>query len=96
MFKEFALIYLIAFGCILRGEEIILVSLEGMLMTGEECISTQPDPYIMVTLEVHFKGENGLTWQCLPLATITAIAQHSWKCPHCVVLPYPSNLYAGC
>ena len=65
--EEFACALLIAFGVALRGEEITMVSLKGMLDTWLEC-TTLVDPHIMVTLHGRFKGETGLRWHCLPLA----------------------------
>ena len=65
--EEFACALLIAFGVALRGEEITMVSLKGVLETWLEC-TTAEDPHIMVTLHGRFKGETGLRWHCLPLA----------------------------
>ena len=65
--EEFACVLLISYGVALRGEEIAMVSLKGMLDTWLEG-TTAHDPHIMVTLHGHFKGETGLRWHCLPLA----------------------------
>ena len=69
--EEFAAALLISFGTALRGEEVTLVSLRGMLETWEECIEASPHPYIMVTLHGRFMGETGLRWHCLPLSIHT-------------------------
>jgi hypothetical protein len=66
--EEFAVALLISFGATLRGEEITLVSLKGMLSTWLEYTNASPHPFVMVTLHGHFKGETGLQWHCLPLA----------------------------
>jgi hypothetical protein len=70
--EEFAAFLLIGFGTALRGEEIPLVSLKGMLDTWVESTSSQPTPHIMITLHGRFKGETGLRWHCLPLSVQTA------------------------
>jgi hypothetical protein len=72
MLEEFASFLLIGFGVALRGEEIPLVSLKGMLDTWVECTTAQPSPHMMVTLHGRFKGETGLCWHCLPLSVDTA------------------------
>jgi hypothetical protein len=69
--EEFAAALLISFGTALRGEEVTLVSLRGMLETWEECTESKPHPYIMITLHGRFKGETGLRWHCLPLSIHT-------------------------
>jgi hypothetical protein len=69
--EEFAAALLISFGTALRGEEVTLVSLRGMLETWEECTEAHPDPFVMITLHGRFKGETGLRWHCLPLAIHT-------------------------
>jgi hypothetical protein len=66
--EEFAGALLISFGAALRGEEISLVSLKGMLSTWLECTTALPHPHIMITLHGRFKGETGLRWHCLPLS----------------------------
>jgi hypothetical protein len=66
--EEFASALLISFGAALRGEEIALVSLKGMLSTWLESTSAIPHPYVMVTFHGRFKGETGLRWHCLPLS----------------------------
>ena len=63
---------LIGFGDGLQGEEIPLVSLGGMLHFWDET-SSDPDPFIMVTLYGRFKGETGCKWHCLP------ICDHNWS-----------------
>jgi hypothetical protein len=61
--EEFAAFLLIGFRVALRGEEIPLVSLRGMLETWMEATTAQPIPHIMITLHGRFKGETGLRWQ---------------------------------
>jgi hypothetical protein len=61
---------LIGFGAGLRGEEVPLTSLKGLLSFWDET-RADPDPYIMVTLYGRFKGETGYRWHCLPIADRT-------------------------
>jgi hypothetical protein len=61
---------LIGFGAGLRGEEVPLTSLKGMLSFWDETRADR-DPYIMVTLYGRFKGETGYRWHCLPIADRT-------------------------
>ena len=49
-------------GC-LRGEEVPLVSLKGLLEFWEETTKAE-DPFIMLTLHGRFKGEGELRWHC--------------------------------
>ena len=49
---------LIIFGAGLRGEEIPLVSLRGILHFWDKT-RLDPDPFIMITLFGRFKGETG-------------------------------------
>ena len=51
----------------LRGEEVFLVYLKGMLKFWEEKINKKDLSYIMVTLKERFKGENGEKWHMFPL-----------------------------
>ena len=65
-----------AFMCIgfcasLRGEEVPLVSILGMLEYWEASLSHEI-PHIMVTLRGRFKGEHNLKWHLVPIAVITA------------------------
>ena len=54
----------------LRGEEVPLLSLKGVLEFWEETTAADP-PYIMLTLHGSFKGETGLRWHCIPIAVNT-------------------------
>ena len=65
--EELMAFMLMEFGAVLRGEEVHLVSLAGMLSFWEEC-TTSATPHIMVTLKGRFKGETGHRWQCVPIA----------------------------
>eukprot|EP00956_Cyclotella_meneghiniana_P045397 scaffold366559_cov146-Cyclotella_meneghiniana.AAC.1 len=56
-------------GC-LRGEEVPLLSLKGVLEFWEESIKAT-DPFIMLTLHGRFKGEGELRWHCIPIPTTT-------------------------
>ena len=59
---------MIGFGVGLRGEEVPLVSLEGMLYFWEETgAEAEAQPYTMITLFGQFKEETGYRWHCLPL-----------------------------
>ena len=49
----------IGFGAGLRGEEVTLTSLKGMIKFWEETMNDKDDPYVMVTLCGRFKGETG-------------------------------------
>jgi hypothetical protein len=65
--EELMAFMLLEFGAALRGEEVPLVSLAGMLAFWEECI-TNEHPHIMVTLKGRFKGEAGHRWHCVPVS----------------------------
>ncbi len=63
---------LIAFGAGLRGEEVPLVSLEGLLNFWEETREAEEDDrYIMVTLSGRFKGEIDSRWHMVPISDKT-------------------------
>jgi hypothetical protein len=64
--EELACYVLIGFGVGLRGEEVPLVSLEGLLYFWEET-GAEAQPYTMITLFGRFKAETGYRWHCLPL-----------------------------
>lgn len=68
--EELMCFILIGYACSLRGEEVPLVSLKGMLKFWEETWA-EPDPYIMVALYGRFKGETGFRWHCLPVSDKT-------------------------
>lgn len=64
--EELACYILIGFGVGLRGEEVPLVSTEGLVHFWEET-GAESTPYTMVTLYGRFKAETGYRWHCLPL-----------------------------
>ena len=61
---------IIGFCVSLRGEEVPLVAIEGLLTFWDETRSHNP-PHTMITLKGRFKGENNLRWHCVPIADIT-------------------------
>ena len=77
--EELMCYVLLGFGAGLRGEEVPLVSLEGLVHFWHET-EEEDDPYIMVTLRGRFKGETGLRWHCLPISDRTAsgIRHRKW------------------
>jgi hypothetical protein len=63
---------LIAFGAGLRGEEVPLVSLEGLLQFWQETREGPADErYMMVTLSGRFKGEVDSRWHLVPISDKT-------------------------
>ena len=58
---------LIGFGLGLQGEEIPLISLQGLLFFFWDETRSDPDPFIMITLYGRFKGETRYRWHCLPI-----------------------------
>lgn len=59
---------LLAFGAGLRGEEVPLVSLEGLIHVWEETRRAAEDErFIMVTLSGRFKGEVDSRWHMIPI-----------------------------
>ena len=69
--EEFATALLILFGVSLQGEEILLMSLRGMLDTWLESTTALSHPYVMITLHRCIKDKTGLRWPCLPLTIHT-------------------------
>lgn len=64
---EELMVYVLAEFCgALRGEEVPLLSLAGLLHYWEETTQAKR-PYIMLTLHGRFKGETGARWHCLPM-----------------------------
>lgn len=64
--EDFMCFVLMEFCGDLRGEEVTLLSLAGLLQFWDDSLaSTQP--YIMLTLHGRFKGETGLRWHCIPI-----------------------------
>eukprot|EP00956_Cyclotella_meneghiniana_P029333 scaffold70717_cov42-Cyclotella_meneghiniana.AAC.1 len=62
----------------LRGEEVTLLSLGGLLTFWEDSLNSDPQ-YIMLTLHGRFKGETGLRWHCIPLPVKTKSALPNFK-----------------
>ena len=58
---------LIAFGAGLQGEEVPLVSLEGLL-TFWMLTRAEPERYMMITLKGRFKGEVDSRWHVVPIS----------------------------
>ena len=63
----------------LRGEEVPLLALQGILEFWDRG-RTNPTPHVMLTLRGRFKGETGLRWHLLPLAddTRTKLPVRKW------------------
>ena len=61
----------IGFGRGLRGDEVFLASLEGMLKLLEDTRLRRNQFHVMVTLKGRFKGEMGEKWHMLPLVDVT-------------------------
>lgn len=63
----------------LRGEEVPLISLKGLLHYWDET-SRAASPFIMTTLYGRFKGEMDTRWHCLPIPdrTRTGIPARKW------------------
>jgi hypothetical protein len=62
--------YVIAFSCALRGEEVPLADLTGMLKHWDKSINHDP-PHVIVALLGRFKGELGENYHLLPIVTRT-------------------------
>ena len=61
---------IIGFCISLRGEEVPLVALEGLLAFWKDTMEHSV-PHIMITLKGKFKGESNLRWHCVPIADIS-------------------------
>eukprot|EP00956_Cyclotella_meneghiniana_P006987 scaffold9402_cov77-Cyclotella_meneghiniana.AAC.2 len=57
----------------LRGEEVTLLSLGGLLTFWDDALESS-HPHIMLTLHGRFKGETGLRWHCIPIPAKTKSA----------------------
>ena len=68
--EELMCYVLIGFGAGLRGEEVPLTALAGLLKFWDETRGDEV-PYVMVTLYGRFKGETGFRWHCLPVVDRT-------------------------
>eukprot|EP00956_Cyclotella_meneghiniana_P007531 scaffold10178_cov23-Cyclotella_meneghiniana.AAC.3 len=64
--EELMAYVLMEFCACLRGEEVPLLSLQGLLTFWVET-TTSEDPYVMLTLRGRFKGEGELRWHCIPI-----------------------------
>ena len=62
---------IVSFCAALRGEEVSLVSLTGLLTFWEETTRSLSLPHILLTLHGQFKGESGVRWHCIPIALTT-------------------------
>jgi hypothetical protein len=67
MIEDTVCFMLIAFGAGLRGEEVPLVSLEGLL-TFWMLTRAEPERYMMITLKGRFKGEVDSRWHVVPIS----------------------------
>eukprot|EP00956_Cyclotella_meneghiniana_P037677 scaffold142780_cov38-Cyclotella_meneghiniana.AAC.1 len=64
--EDFMVYVLMEFCGDLRGEEVTLLSLKGVLAFWHS--TTVADvPFVMLTLHGRFKGETGLRWHCIPI-----------------------------
>jgi hypothetical protein len=61
---------LLAFGAGLRGEEVPLVDLEGLLTFWMETRQVE-DQHMMITLQGRFKGKVNQHWHVVPLCNLT-------------------------
>lgn len=68
--EDFMCFVLMEFCGDLRGEEVPLLSLAGILQFWEDSTSAA-QPFIMLTLHGRFKGETGLRWHCIPIPVNT-------------------------
>ena len=57
---------IIGFSVLLRGGEVPIIAIEGMVAFWEETRAHQ-NPHIMIALEGKFKGENNLRRHCVPI-----------------------------
>lgn len=55
----------------LRGEEVPLICLKGLLVFWVETTTTVINPHVVLTLHSKFKGESGVRWHCIPIACMT-------------------------
>ena len=68
--EEVVTFMLLSFCAALRGEEVPLVEIGGLLKFWKET-KEGPIPHIMVTLRGRFKAEKGLRWHCVPVGDAT-------------------------
>lgn len=62
---------ILMFCAALRGEEVSLVSLTGLLTFWMETTTLKDRAHILLTLHGKFKGESGVWWHCIPIALKT-------------------------
>ena len=67
LIEETMCFLLASFGGVLRGEEVPLISLEGMIDYWDASVS-HARPHIMLTLHGRFKGEADSRWHCVPIS----------------------------
>ena len=77
--EELMLFVLAGFCAGLRGEEVPLISLKGMLEFWQETTNAAR-PHVMLTLHGRFKGETGVRWHCIPIScrTRTGLPVTKW------------------
>ena len=77
--KELACFVLAEYCAGLRGEEVPLISLSGMLQYWE-ATRVHPTPHVMLALRGRFKGETGERWHLMPIAdtTRTSLPIRKW------------------
>ena len=63
---------LAAFGAGLRGEEVPLISLDGLLTFWDESRMDE-DSHVMLTLKGRFKGEVDERWHLVPISDATRL-----------------------
>ena len=65
---EEVMVFMLASFCgALRGEEVPLIAIEGLVKFWDET-KVNHTPYMMLTLRGRFKGEKELRWHCVPVA----------------------------
>jgi hypothetical protein len=80
MIEDLMSFVLIEFCAGLRGEEVPLISLEGMLRFWHTTTALRERPHVVLTLHGRFKGEAGERWHCVPIAvkTRTGLPVFKW------------------
>ena len=68
--EDMVVIMLAAFGAGLRGEEVPLISLDGLLTFWDKS-RLDKDSHVMLTLKGHFKGEVDERWHLVPISNAT-------------------------
>ena len=77
--EELMCYIMIGFCCGLRGEEVPMTALNGLLHFWHET-RTASQPHIMIGLFGRFKAEDGHRWHCLPISDVTrsGIRARAW------------------